>query len=201
VRRLTYFIAVTLDGFIAGPDRADPTGPDGFWPLTEDYVRHLVAEFPETLPAAARRALGVTAPGTRFDTALMGRRTYDVGLAAGVPDPYPHLRTLVFSRTLGVSPDPSVELVATDPVERVRSLKDEPGAGLWLVGGGALAGLLYDEIDELVLKIAPLTIGSGVPLFGDGGTPFHPRAWRPEDASTSAGGTSFLSFARETAPA
>ncbi len=93
MRRLTYFIAVTLDGFIAGPDRADPTGPDGFWPLTEDYVRHLVAEFPETLPAAARRALGVTAPGTRFDTALMGRRTYDVGLAAGVPDPYPHLRT------------------------------------------------------------------------------------------------------------
>ncbi len=196
MRRLTYFIAVTLDGFIAGPDRADPTGPDGFWPLTEDYVRHLVSEYPETLPAAARTALGVTAPGTRFDTALQGRRTYDVGLAAGVTNAYPHLRNLVFSRTLGTSPDPSVELVATDPVVRVGAIMDAPGAGLGLVGGGGLAGRLYDEIDELVLKLAPLTLGSGVPLFGEGGTPFHPRGWELENATTLAGGTSFLSFIR-----
>lgn len=195
MRQLTYFVAVTLDGFIAGPDRSDPTGPGGFWPLADDYVAHLVAEYPETLPGAARSALGVTASGTRFDTVLMGRRTYDIGLEAGVTNAYPHLRNLVFSRTLGVRTDPSVEVIDTDPVERVRDLKDEPGAGLWLCGGGALAGALQDEIDALVLKIAPLTIGSGVPLFG-GGQPFRPRRWRPAGTATLPSGVTFSSFRR-----
>jgi dihydrofolate reductase len=197
MRSLTYLIAVTLDGFIAGLDRGDPTGPDGFWPLPGDYIQHLVAEFPETLPAAARNALGVTAAGGSFDTALMGRRTYEIGLAAGVTNAYPHLRNLVFSRTLAGSPDPSVEVVAGDPVTRVRALKDEPGAGLWLVGGGSLAGALYDEIDELVLKIAPITIGAGVPLFGDDAT-FRLRGWTPYATTTLPSGVSIVSSRRPT---
>ena len=194
--RLTYLVAVTLDGFVAGPDRRDPSGPDGFWPLPPDYVQHLVAEYPETLPAAARNALGVTATSGAFDTALMGRRTYEIGLAAGVTNAYPHLRTLVFSRTLAGSPDPSVEVVADDPVARVRALKEEPGAGLWLVGGGSLAGVLYDEIDELILKISPITIGAGVPLFGDTDAAFRLRSWTPHAVSTLPSGVSVLSFRR-----
>ena len=191
--RLTYLVAVTLDGFVAGPDRRDPTGPDGFWPLPQDYVQHLVAEFPETLPAAARDALGVTATSGAFDTALMGRRTYEIGLAAGVTNAYPHLRNLVFSRTLTGSPAPSVEVVADDPVARIRALKDEPGAGLWLVGGGSLAGALYDEIDELILKISPITIGAGVPLFGDD-TPFRLRGWTPHATTALPSGVTVLSL-------
>jgi dihydrofolate reductase len=196
MRRLTYLVAVTLDGFIAGPDRSDPTGPSGFWPLTEDYIHHLVTEFPETLPAAARTALNVTGSGGSFDTALMGRRTYGIGLDAGVTDPYPHLRTLVFSRTLSESPGGSVEVVTQDPTDRVRALKDEPGDGLWLVGGGSLASALYDEIDDLVLKIAPITLGAGVPLFGDSNPAFRLRSWEPHTATTLAGGSTILSFRR-----
>lgn len=196
MRRLTYFIAVTLDGFIAAPDRADPSGPGGFWPLSEDYVEHLVTTFPETLPDAARGALGVTTSSGTFDTALMGRGTYQIGLAAGVTNAYPHLRTLVFSRTMADSPDPSVEVVAGSPVERVRALKNEPGAGLWLVGGGSLASSLYEEIDALVLKIAPITIGAGVPLFGDTVTSFRLRNWHLQSVSTLPGGATFLSLER-----
>jgi len=196
MRRLTYLIAVTLDGFIAGPDGSDPAGPGGFWPMPQDYIEALVAQYPETLPTAARNALGVTAPGSSFDTVLMGRRTYEIGLATGVPNAYSHLRTVVFSSTLAGSPDPAVEVVAGDPVERVRALKDEPGAGLWLLGGGSLAASLYDEIDDLILKIAPITIGAGVPLFGDGNATLRLRSWTARAASTLPSGGTFLSMTR-----
>jgi dihydrofolate reductase len=164
MRKLTYFVATTLDGYIAEPDGGDPTG--SLFTVGQDYVAHLVEHYPETLPGFAREALGVTAPGTRFDTVLEGRRAYQVGLDAGITNAYPHLRHLVFSRTIGDSPDPGVEVVATDPVEKVQQLKSEPGGGIWLVGGGELAAALYDEIDELVLKINPVTSGAGIPLFG-----------------------------------
>ncbi|MEU0491157.1 dihydrofolate reductase family protein [Nocardiopsis sp. NPDC006139] len=195
MRKLVYYVAVTLDGFVAGPDGADPSGPGGFWPIPEDYVRHIAAEYPETLPGPARAALGVTAEGTLFDTVVEGRRSYQVGLDAGVSDAYPHLRHLVFSRTLGQSPDPAVEVVATDPVARVRELKAEPGRDVWLIGGGELAGVLYPEIDRLVVKLGPLTTGAGIPLFGRGAA-FDPRVWNLVDHTVLDSGALFLTYDR-----
>jgi len=194
MRALTYFVAVSVDGFIAGPDRADPTG---YWPVSEDYAEHVVAEYPETLTGAARAALGVTAAGTHFDTVISGRRTYEIGLAAGVTNAYPHLRHVVFSRTLGLSPDPAVELIDSDPVEAVRAFKVESGKDIWLVGGGDLAGALYAEIDRIVLKLSPLTLGSGVGLFGSSG-PFNVRGWRLVDHVVLASGAGFLTYAAES---
>lgn len=196
MRTLTYFVATTLDGFIAGPDLADPTGSGGFWPIGEAYLDHIAQEYPETLPDAARRALGITAAGTRFDTVLEGRHSYEVGLRAGVADAYPHLRHLVFSRTMTSAPDPAVKLIGDDPLGAVRRLKQTQGLGIWLVGGGELAGALLPEIDELVLKVSSLTIGSGVPMFGSSAR-FEPRHWKLTD-STILDGVCFLTYARAT---
>ncbi|MFJ9790857.1 dihydrofolate reductase family protein [Streptomyces globosus] len=198
MRRLVYYIATTLDGFIAGPDGADPTGPNGFWPIAEDYIEHLVAEYPETLPVHARQALSVTAEGTRFDTVLEGRRTYEIGLAAGITDAYPHLRHLVFSRTLTELPDPAVELVSADPVATVRELKQQDGKDIWLIGGGELAGSLYAEIDMLVLKVGPLTLGDGIPLFSRKAA-FDPRVWTLADHTVLKSGAAFLTYTRTAA--
>jgi len=195
MRELVYYIASTLDGFIAGPDGDDPTGPDGFWPIPADYIGHLIAEYPETLPGPARVALGVTAEGKHFDTVLEGRRSYEIGLKAGVTDAFPHLRHLVFSRTLTESPDPAVELVATDPVAKVRELKQEDGKDLWLIGGAELAGTLYPEIDTLILKMAPLTIGRGIPLFSHKAD-FDPRAWKPVEQKMLDSGAAFVTYTR-----
>ncbi|MFG3425693.1 dihydrofolate reductase family protein [Streptomyces californicus] len=200
MRRLVYYIATTLDGFIAGPDGADPTGPNGFWPIPDDYLQHIVTEYPETLPAPARAALSVTAEGRRFDTVLEGRRSYEIGLAAGITDAYPHLRHLVFSRTLSESPDPAVELVADDPVAKVRELKQEDGKDIWLIGGAELANALYAEIDQLVLKVGSLTIGAGIPLFSHKST-FEPRRWELTDHVSLKSGALFLTYTRVTGQA
>ncbi|MBH1935561.1 dihydrofolate reductase family protein [Streptomyces sp. AV19] len=195
MRKLVYCIASTIDGHIAGPDGADPTGPDGFWPVPADYIQHLVAEYPEILPAPARAALGVTAEGTHFDTVVEGRRTYEIGLKAGIPDAYPHLRHLVFSRTLTEAPAPAVELVATDPAEKVRELKQQPGKDIWLIGGGELAASLYGEIDRLIIKLGPLTTGTGIPLFAESAG-FAPRVWTLSGHVVMESGAVFLTYDR-----
>jgi dihydrofolate reductase len=193
LRHLVYCIASTIDGFIAGPDGSDPTGPDGFWPVAQDYIEHLATELPEILPGPARTALSITAEGTHFDTVLEGRRTYEIGLKAGITDAYPHLRHLVFSRTLAESPDLNVEVVATDPVAKVRELKQEDGKDIWLIGGSELAGALYPEIDQLIIKLGPLTIGTGIPLFSRD-TAFDPRHWQLANHTVVESGAAFLTY-------
>ncbi|MBL1083521.1 dihydrofolate reductase [Streptomyces actinomycinicus] len=195
MRKVVYYIASTLDGFIAGPDGADPTGPDGFWPIAPDYIQYLATTYPETLPAAARKALGITAESTRFDTVLEGRKSYEIGLAAGVPDAYPHLRHLVFSRTLTQLPAPAVELVADDPAAKVREIKRETGKDIWLLGGAELASALYSEIDRLIVKLSPLTIGDGIPLFSRNAA-FDPRLWQLTDHTALESGAVFLTYDR-----
>lgn len=195
MRKLTYYIATTLDGFITDPSGGNPSVPGGPLVPAPDYVEHLVEHYPEILPVMAREALGVTAPGELFDTVVEGRRSYRIGLDAGVTDAYPHLRHYVFSTTLGDSPDPAVEVVGTDPVAKVRELKSEEGLGIWLIGGGELAGTLYAEIDELVLKVAPVTIGSGIPLFGGKAT-YDPHHFALTESVVLPSGALFLTYSR-----
>ena len=192
MRRLVYLVAVTLDGFIAGPDGGDPSGSD-FMPVTQDLVEHLVAAWPETLPGPARDAMGITGPGAHFDTVVEGRGSYDIGLAAGLTDAYPHLRHLVVSRSLGDRTDLPVEVVADDPVERIRELKGEDGLDIWLVGGGTLAHALLPEIDRLVLKVNPSVIGEGRRLFA--GAFAHAR-FEPVDQVDLPGGVRVVTLDR-----
>jgi dihydrofolate reductase len=188
MRTLTYYIAVTLDGFIAGPD-----GQFDFFPLHDDHQAAIVAEYPETMPGHVRAVLGIDAPNRYFDTVVMGRGTYEPALREGITSPYPHLRQVVFSRSLGASPDPAVEVVASDPVARVRELKAEGGLGIWLCGGGATAGLLWDEIDRFVVKSYPVFAGDGIRLAERG---FRPTALRLNDQRVFASGGAISTFER-----
>lgn len=192
MRTLTYYVAATLDGFIAGPDGGDPSAED-FMAVTPDLVEFIATHYPETLPGPARDAMGLTEPGRVFDTVVEGRRSYEIGLAAGIDDAYPHLRHLVVSTTLGEAPAAAVEVVAGDPLARVRELKAEEGLGIWLVGGGRLAHALLPEINRLVIKLNPSVVGSGVPLF-DGG--FTPTLFEPVDVTSLPGGVQVITCER-----
>lgn len=164
MRKLTYYVACSVDGYIAHKDGSF----EGF--LTEgEHFKDLVESFPETFPSHFRDALNIHAQNKCFDVVIMGRNTYEVGLKEGVTNPYPQMKQYLFSRSLKVSPDENVELVKEDAIALVKRLKNETGKDIWLCGGGNLAATLFAEklIDRLILKVHPFFMGSGIPLFSE----------------------------------
>ena len=190
MRELTYLIASTIDGRITGPNNDNPD----FFLQEGDHAEFLRAEYPEIVPTHARPLLGLEdASNQHFDTVLQGRGSWEIGRRCGLTNAYRHLRSIAFSRGITESPDPTVEFVDTDPVERVRELKREAGAGIWLCGGGKLAAALRPEIDVLVVKLHPVVAGTGVPMFdGD----FFPEHLALTEARPFADGIVHLTYAR-----
>lgn len=188
MRDLVYFIATTLDGFVAGPDHEVD-----LFTMDPGYLAQLCADWGDGMPTAAHAAFGTSPSLSRWDTAVMGRTTFEPAIDAGIPDPYAHLDTYVFSTTLAPQDHRGVTIVATDPVAFVRDLKSRDGGAIWLCGGGSLAAALADEVDRLVLKINPVTAGSGVRLFEG---PFQPRAWHHESTRAFDAGVLLVEYSR-----
>ncbi|QUW93649.1 putative protein YyaP [Streptomyces sp. V17-9] len=193
LRKLTYFVACSIDGFIGGPD-----GDASFMlPFVDgEFLEFLKAEYPETVATHGRRALGLDdLPNKRFDTIVQGRASYDLALKEGITSPYAHLREYVASRTLTESPDPNVEIIPADLVGRVRELKAEDSAfGIYLCGGSAVAGELVDEVDELVIKTYPVLLGSGMPMFASG---FEVSEFVPDSVRTFGNGVVVRTYHRK----
>lgn len=148
MRKIIYHIAVTLDNYIARKDGS----VDGF-AMEGDHATEFFASLQE------------------YGTVLMGRKTYEFGFQFGLKPgqpAYPHLQHYVFSSSMQFEPTERVVLVKENELEVVRQLKQEEGKSIWLCGGGEFAGFLLEHelIDEVVVKINPLVLGDGKPLFG-----------------------------------
>ncbi len=148
MRNIVYYVAVSLDGFIAGPDD-DISGFVAGGPGVDQYLKDLKA----------------------FDTVIMGRKTYEFGYKFGLKpgEPaYPHMRHYIFSNSLQF--DKKAGNLAVHPVDInvIKKLKAENGPDIYLCGGGEFAGWLLDNemIDFLKIKLNPLILGSGIKLFG-----------------------------------
>jgi len=152
MRIVTYGAACSLDGFIAPPD-----GSMDWLHFSRD-----VQEFMDAYWASV-------------DTMLMGRKTWEAAMAmggggGGGGGGMGAITTYVFSRTL-TSVGHGAELVRDDAGEFVRQLKEKPGKGICVMGGGELAQSLLAAgvIDEVGMNTHPILLGSGVPLFRDPG--------------------------------
>jgi dihydrofolate reductase len=182
VRTVTYGAACSLDGFIAGSDGAVD------WLHFSPDVEERMSQYWSTV-----------------DTVLMGRKTWEfsAGQDFGARDTadngaspdlsrIPPVTTYVFSRTLTEAPE-GVEIVSSDAGGFVNRLKQQPGKGICLMGGGELAGSLFEAgaIDEVSLNVHPVMLGSGVPFF-------RPQARRIAlelaESRTIAGGCVLLTY-------
>lgn len=150
MRTVTYGAACSLDGFIAPPD-----GSMDWLHFSRD-VQDIMAKYWATI-----------------DTMLMGRKTWDVVTSSGNASGDGRtsgITTYVFSRTLR-SVGHGAHLVSEDAGEFVRQLKEQPGKGICVMGGGELAQSLFAAgvIDEVGLNVHPILLGSGAPFFRDTG--------------------------------
>ena len=141
MRPVRYQVAVSLDGYIAGPDgEIDWIVPDPTIDLASIYAG--------------------------FDTVLLGRRTYDMTRQPGAPGWPPGWRIYVFSRTLAEAEHPAVTVVSTDAGAAVAALRTEPGRDIWLFGGASLCASLLAAgvVDQVEVAIMPVLLGRGIPL-------------------------------------
>ena len=144
-RRLRYQVAMSLDGFIAD-------AKSGYDWIVMDPAIDFAALFGE------------------FDTAVMGRKTYQTTTAQGGTGALPGIDIVVFSRTLAPTTHPGVRIVRDDPATVVRELKTHKGRDIWLYGGGELFRSLLDAgvVDTVEVAVMPVLLGSGIPLLPPG---------------------------------
>jgi dihydrofolate reductase len=153
MRKVTLGLANSLDNFIARKDG----GSD--WLHWSNEVAAISVRFMKTV-----------------DVLVMGRKTYEVMLAGGETS-YPGATNYVFTRSAKkavalrkrVGKKANVQIVPDDAAAFVGQLKSTTGKGIVVFGGGELASSLFnaDLIDEVVLNVHPVILGSGIPLFSE----------------------------------
>lgn len=149
MRKIVYYVACSLDGYISGLDD-DISGFVGEGNGVEKYLKDLAD----------------------YDTVIMGKKTYEFGYKYGLKPgqlAYPHMSHYIFSNSLKFeSKDPKLHLRDVD-INEIKKLKEESGSDIYLCGGGVFAGWLlkHKQIDLLKIKLNPFILGNGVRLFGD----------------------------------
>src|SRR5687768_16274310 len=142
MRKVILALAVSLDGFIEGPNG------EYDWCFTDqDY--------------------GLNDFFKRIDSIFVGRKSYEMslGLDEGISG-FPKFKEYVFTRTLTTAKE-GVTIINGDILNEVTRIKNEPGKDIWLFGGSELTSSLINLqlVDEIGLAVHPIILGSGKALF------------------------------------
>lgn len=148
-RKISCYIAVSLDGYIATADdsldwlfKVEGEGDAGY----AEYIKNV-------------------------DTIVMGRRTYDWVMEYEDGNfPYSDQECFVFT-SARTGKDNFVTYTNESVAAFANRLKKQPGKDIWIVGGSQLLHDFLEErlIDEFIISIAPTLIGNGIPLFRQSG--------------------------------
>ncbi len=142
MRSVRYGVATSLDGYIAGPDgEAD-------WIINDPDI-----DFGEMF--------------RRFDTLLIGRKTFDaMGKMGGGGGSMPGVTSYLISTTATERTYPKIT-IARDAAALVNDLKAKPGKDIWIFGGGELFRSLLSVglVDGVDVGIIPVVLGGGIPFL------------------------------------
>ncbi len=142
MRKIILGLAVSLDGFIEGPNG------EYDWCFTDqDY--------------------GLSDFFKRIDTIFMGRKSYELSQRMEGENPWKGMTTYVFSNSLKEVIGENVKLITGDIDKQINDLRNQPGKDIWMFGGAELLTSFVnnDWIDEYWLSVHPIILGAGKPLF------------------------------------
>lgn len=174
MRKVILGLGMSLDGYIARRD-----GAVDFLFMPKDYS---MSPFLKTI-----------------DTALMGRKTYDVAKKMDGAS-FGSMASYVFSRTLPSGEREGLIFTSDPPKAVVGQLRRRSGRHIWLMGGGELARdfLKADLVDEMYIGVVPVLLGDGIPLFPSG---FPQRNFALAKNETFSKGLIALTYKRARGPA
>ncbi len=144
-RKIVLYIAMSLDGYIAG----------------EYGELDFLNDFSEV-------DFGYDTFDARIDTVVMGSHTYLQVVNELSPDMWAYAgKSTLVATSQDLPDDENVEFVKNGIVERVLREKQKPGKDIWLVGGGVLASEFIEKnlVDEYIITVMPVILGGGISLF------------------------------------
>jgi dihydrofolate reductase len=171
MRKIIVLSFISLDGVMQAPGgpEEDPTGgfKHGGWLFgySDDFLLKVM----------------ITQMSKPFDL-LLGRKTYEI-FAAHWPhanaseDPFAarinNAKKYVASKTLTKLDWNNSELIKGDAWNEIKKIKEQDGPEIQVHGSGNLIQILlkHDLVDELWLKVFPITLGAGKRLFAEGTIP------------------------------
>ncbi len=146
MKKIKLYIATSLNGYIAKPDHSVDWLHEIPVPEGEDYG---YVEFYDSCSVT-----------------LQGNNTYKFILNSGHDFPYTTTKNYVFTRNEKLESNQDVTFVSDNHIEVVKTLKQEEGKDIWLIGGAQINGLLFDHglVDEIWIHIMPIVLENGIKL-------------------------------------
>ena len=139
MRNIIYYVTMSLDGFIAGPN---------------DEVDWIIID----------PAFDFTSMINRFDTIIVGRKTFEATKSMSDGVSFPGITTYLVSKTLQKEENPRFNIIGKDLFTDIKQIKEGSGKDIWLFGGGELFRSLLelDLVEAIQVAVIPVLLGKGI---------------------------------------